>query len=259
VENDEKIWSVEVIRMPVQRRMVCQPGMVIEHGGTIREKQFMTPIAKKIVRFFPFRRWLKKQRQKKEIAKWEKDGKPLPPPHAVKQVAIQNYSERFNLDILVETGTYYGDMVEAMRGVFSHIYSIELSHELYEKAKKRFKGEKQIELIWGDSGVEMEKIMGKLDQPALFWLDGHYSAGETARSDKDTPIYEELSHILNAKDRDNVVIIDDAHLFGEDPAYPGKEELFAFIKARMPEADIVVAEDSIRITPKPQPEYTGKI
>lgn len=61
---------------------------------------------------------------------------------------------------------------------------MELSKELYEKARKRFRGEKHIELIWGYSGVEMEKIMGKLGQPALFWLDGHYSAGETARSDK---------------------------------------------------------------------------
>ncbi|MHB8829802.1 MAG: hypothetical protein ACYC6Q_09795 [Syntrophales bacterium] len=197
-------------------------------------------------------------RQMKQIAEWEKGGKPLPPPHEVKQLALQYYSEKFGLKILVETGTYHGDMVEAMRELFNHIYSIELSKELYEKAKKRFKGEKHIELIWGDSGVEMERIMGKLDQPALFWLDGHYSAGETARSDKDTPIYEELNHILNAKDRGNVVIIDDAHLFGDDPAYPGREELFDFIKARMPDVNIAVEEDSIRITPKRQTEFTER-
>ncbi|MBW6486950.1 MAG: hypothetical protein K0B01_12455 [Syntrophobacterales bacterium] len=163
---------------------------------------------------------------------------------------LQYYSERFNLDVLVETGTYYGEMVEAMRGIFKHIYSIELSRELYEKARKRFNGEKHIELIWGDSGVELEKIMGKLDQPALFWLDGHYSAGETARGDKDTPIYEELNHILNAKNRRNVIVIDDARLFGGDPAYPGREELFAFIKSRRPDVNIVVQGDSIRITPE---------
>jgi len=211
----------------------------------------MKLIIKKITFYYPLQKWVQKRRQMKQIAQWEKNGRPLPPPHAVKQLTLQHYSKRFNLDVLVETGTYYGDMVEAMRGVFSHIYSIELSKELYEKARKRFKGEKYIELIWGDSGVEMEKIMGKLDQPALFWLDGHYSAGETARSDKDTPIYEELNHILNAQDRGNVIIIDDARLFGTDPAYPRREELFDFIKSRRPDVDISVQEDSIRITPEP--------
>ena len=80
----------------------------------------MAQIVKKITRFFPCRKWLKKHRQTKEIAKWEKGGKPLPPPHAVKQQTLQHYSERFGLKILVETGTYHGDMVEAMRELFNH-------------------------------------------------------------------------------------------------------------------------------------------
>ncbi len=213
--------------------------------------QLREQIVKKITFYSPLQKWVKEKRQMKQIARWEKNGKPLPPPHEVKQRTLQDYSERFHLEILVETGTYYGDMVEAMREAFNHIYSIELSKELYEKARERFKGEKHIELIWGDSGVELGTLMGRLDQPALFWLDGHYSAGETARSDKDTPIYEELNHVFNAKDRGNVIIIDDARNFGTDPAYPGMEELHDFIKSRRPDVNIVVQDDSIRITPKP--------
>jgi len=209
----------------------------------------MAQILKKAARLLPFRRWFKKRRQMQQITQWEKTGKPLPPPHAVKQRTLQYYSEKFNLKTLVETGTYYGDMIEAMREVFNHIYSIELSRELYEKARVRFQGEKHIDLIWGDSGVEMGKIMSKLDQPALFWLDGHYSAGETARSDKDTPIYEELNHILNAKETRNVIIIDDARNFGMDPEYPTMEELTDFIRLKRPDLNIVVENDSIRITP----------
>jgi hypothetical protein len=185
----------------------------------------------------------------RQIVQWEKNGKPLPPPHVVKQQTILYYADKFNLTTLVETGTYYGDMVEAMREVFPHIYSIELSRELYEKVRERFEGEKHIELIWGDSGVELGKILKKLESPALFWLDGHYSAGETARSDKDTPIYEELDHILNAAEKRNVIIIDDARNFGTDPEYPSMEELVKFIKSRRPDVDIAVQEDSIRITP----------
>jgi hypothetical protein len=92
--------------------------------------------------------------------------------------------------------------------------------------------------------------MHKLSQPALFWLDAHYSEGVTARGDKDTPIYEELHLILNAGDIGHVIIIDDARCFGTDPAYPSKEELVEFIRSKKSNVDIAVLDDSIIITPK---------
>ena len=200
--------------------------------------------------FHALYKWGKKKRRMKKIAQWERQGRPLPPPHAFKQKILQDYSEKFSLDILVETGTYYGEMVEAMKETFKRIYSIELSKELYEKAKEKFKGEKHIELIWGDSGAEVEKITDKLDQPTLFWLDAHYSAGVTARGKKDTPIYEELNHILNAKNSRHVIVIDDARNFGADPAYPSLEELFGFVRSKRDNVEMVVKDDMIRITPK---------
>jgi len=195
-------------------------------------------------------KWVKKKRRTTKITRWEKQGKPFPPPHAFKEQILQDYSEKFNLDIFVETGTYYGEMVEALKDTFKYIYSIELSKELYEKANEKFKGEKHIELIWGDSGVELEKITGKLDRPALFWLDAHYSSGVTARGKKDTPIYEELDHILNAKCNRHVIVIDDARDFGVDAAYPSLEELFAFVRSKRNDVEIAVQDDTIRITPK---------
>ncbi|MBC2744401.1 MAG: hypothetical protein HGJ93_15505 [Desulfosarcina sp.] len=213
-------------------------------------KQLLKQIIKKIPLYYPLHNWEVKRRQVKELVEWERKGKPLPPPHIVKQRTLQTYAKRFGLKILVETGTYCGDMVEAMKDSFDRIYSIELSKELYENAKGRFKGIKYIELIHGDSGLELRKIINKLNQPALFWLDSHYSAGVTARGDKDTPIYEEMEHILNVPDREHVVIIDDARLFGTDPAYPSMGELSDFIRSKRPDTDIVVQDDSIRITPK---------
>ena len=32
--------------------------------------------------------------------------------------------------------------------------------------------------------------------PAIFWLDGHYSAGITAMGEQATPIFKELTHIF---------------------------------------------------------------
>ncbi|MCP4553344.1 MAG: hypothetical protein GY834_15180, partial [Bacteroidetes bacterium] len=188
--------------------------------------QVLKDIIKKTPLYVPLRNW----RQKNELIRWEKDGRPAPPPHLIKQQTLRSFADKFELKVLVETGTYFGDMVEAMKTHFTQIYSIELSEELYENAKQRFNGAENVTILHGDSGVELEKLTGIIKRPTLFWLDGHYSAGVTAKGDKDTPIYEELAHIFNANLRKYVIIIDDARCFGNDPAYPSIEELSDFIK-----------------------------
>ncbi|MCK5739211.1 hypothetical protein KAH55_08520 [bacterium] len=212
-------------------------------------KQLLKAIIKITPLYIPLKNWVNTKRQKRKFIEWEKDGRPAPPPHIVKQRTIRSFAEKFELKILIETGTYYGDMVEAMKGDFNQVYSIELCDELYEKAKKRFDGDGNVRIIHGDSGVELGKLTGMIEEPTLFWLDGHYSAGVTAKGDKDTPIYEELTHIFNAHPSKDVIIIDDARCFGNDPAYPSIEELSDFIKANRPHANIEVKDDSIRITP----------
>jgi len=87
--------------------------------------------------------------------KWEILGFPNPPPHYYKQQVFKSYAEKYNLKIFVETGTYLAEMIEAMKTSFDKIYSIEISHDLFNRAKKRFKSEKNIELVLGNSG---EKI-----------------------------------------------------------------------------------------------------
>ena len=213
-------------------------------------KQLFIRILKNTSLYYPLYNWKAKREQVKELIEWERKGRPVPPPHIVKQRTLQVYSTRFGLKILIETGTYCGDMIEAMKDSFDRLYSIELSKELYEKTKERFEGVKHIELIHGDSGLELRNVIKKINQPALFWLDGHYSAGDTAHGDKETPIYEEMSHILNASDRGDVIIIDDARCFGADPSYPSIGELSDFIRSKRTNIDIVVQDDSIRITPK---------
>jgi len=185
----------------------------------------------------------------REIAEWKAKGRPVPPPHIIKQQTLIEYAKKYGLRVFVETGTYYGEMVDVMKNTFDHIYSIELGDALYENARKRFAGLNHIEIIHGDSGVELADILNKIDSPALFWLDGHYSEGVTVKGKVDTPIREELVCILNAPDKGHVIIIDDARCFGTDPAYPSIDELTEFIKSKRPNVDIVVENDSIRVTP----------
>jgi hypothetical protein len=196
--------------------------------------------------------WLKRKKRYRTLEEWERQGRPVPPPHFVKQGVLRRYAERYRLKIFVETGTHHGDMVQAMKPLFRKIYSIELGDKLFEDAQRRFERDAHVELIHGDSGKELRRVVERIDQPALFWLDGHYSAGDTARGEKDTPILEELDHILQAPDLGHVIVIDDARCFGTDPAYPTIQALREYVLSRRPYLRVAVEDDSVRITP-PEP------
>ncbi len=187
------------------------------------------------------------KKQQLDIIRWKLAGRPAPPPHIVKQRAIKSHARKYGLKLFVETGTYVGEMVEAVKEIFEEVYSIELSVELFNQAKSKFSSDGHVHILQGDSGVVLKELIPQIQQPALFWLDGHYSAGITARGDKDTPICEELRHILDARDLGHVILIDDARCFGKDPGYPSIDQLKKFILSERPHARIDVCHDSIRI------------
>ncbi len=185
-----------------------------------------------------------------KILDWVAQGLPAPPPHTVKQAVVRTYAGRYGARVMVETGTYFGAMVEAMKNDFDHIYSIELSRQLYENAAARFCGDARITLIQGDSGTAIGGVLKALARPALFWLDGHWSAGVTARGDGNTPVRKELAAIFAAADLPHVILIDDAREFGRDPEYPGIDELRQYVHAQRPHFEFSVDTDIIRIHPR---------
>lgn len=208
---------------------------------------------RRVAEYAPFyhdlRNWWRVHRQVRLERQWEAHGRPAPPPHIVKQKALQAYAKCFDLHVLVETGTFLGDMVEATRRDFAEIYSIELDPSLCARARKRFAAYNHITIIEGDSAVSLATIMDALIEPAIFWLDGHYSSGETARGKKDSPIWDELHHILASEIRGHVILIDDARCFGSDPGYPTIDEIQSYIVSRWPLTHVTVADDIIRIGP----------
>jgi hypothetical protein len=185
----------------------------------------------------------------REMDEWIAAGRPVPPPHHHKQRVLREYADKYGLRVFVETGTCFGDTVEAMRPHFECVYSIELSDELHSGALQRFEGVPNVVLIHGDSASQLDGVLSRIDQPTLFWLDGHYSGGVTARGDVDTPILAELATILESPDRGHVLVIDDARCFGADPAYPSIDELRSFIKKKRSGVDFEVLDDMIRVTP----------
>lgn len=174
----------------------------------------------------------------------------MPLPHLLKQDILKGYASKYNLSILVETGTYRGEMTEALHDHFNKIYSIELSEKYARNAQRYFRGSKKVKIIQGDSGDVIGELIKAIDQPTLFWLDGHYSADDTAKGVKSTPIMEELDHILRAEDMHHVILIDDARAFGKSEDYPTMDELKSFITSLRKNVEIFTEDDIIRILPK---------
>lgn len=142
-----------------------------------------------------------------------------------KRQIIRYYADRYHLLTFVETGTYKGDMLEDMLGVFPELHSVEFDHALASKAVHRFWDAPRVCVYEGDSGTVLPRIIsGRITNPALFWLDAHPANG-TAQ-DTPIPVLAELKAILASPIKGHVVLIDDAISFERpDPGFPSIQEI----------------------------------
>ena len=163
---------------------------------------------------------------------------------------IVSYAKEWGLTTLVETGTAYGEMIEHLRDEFKEIHTIELKYSWFQLAKKHFSRFPHIHLYAGDSSKILPPLLDRLKSPAIFWLDAHFSGGNTVMGDKETPVLEELTAIFNSKKRKHVILIDDLVQFQVNPAYPSIAALRSLVRSYNPKADFVcLAEGMIAITP----------
>jgi len=177
------------------------------------------------------------------------DRRGIPPP-AIKRRIVREYAARYGADVFVETGTYMGEMVAAMLRRFRHIYSVELSDVLYEKAAARFARHPQVKVFHGDSATQMGRILREAEgRRTLFWLDAHWSGGSTARGDVVSPIVSELDQILSPSTGTPVILIDDAYCFVGANDYPTVDEICRQVARLRPDYIVSVQSDVIRIIP----------
>jgi hypothetical protein len=189
------------------------------------------------------RRW----EERAQIQAWRRSGSPVPPPHLYKQKLLLRYASHYRLSAMVETGTYLGDMVFRLRKRFQTIISIELSAELCERAQERLRDFPNISIIQGDSSQVLPTVLEDLRVPTLFWLDGHYSAGNTALGDLETPVSAEVDAILKHPVKGHVILIDDARNFDGTHDYPKLSTFKDYILGAVPKAEFTVQDDIIRI------------
>lgn len=182
----------------------------------------------------------------KKEKKWKEEGCPAPPPHSVKVKTIAEYQKKLGYDLLIETGTFMGEMVEAQKRRFAKVFSVELGEDLFKNAQEKFKKDTNVTIVQGDSGKILPQILKDVNEPAIFWLDGHYSSGVTAKGEKECPIFEELDAIFNSKKINHALLIDDARHFVGEGDYPTIDELTNYIKKKNQAYQVEVKNDIIR-------------
>jgi hypothetical protein len=177
---------------------------------------------------------------------WILRGRPARSPHLLKQKTVREYGEKYGLKTLVETGTYYGEMVAAMRTRFEQIYSIEYVQELADRAARKFKRDRHIRIFCGDSRVVMPEILALLKGPALFWLDAGYY-GWVGKKEDQQRLSSELDMILSHPFR-HIILLDDARgLTGKD-GLPSVNDVKQHIESKFPTRVVEVKYDILRIT-----------
>ncbi len=181
---------------------------------------------------------------------WLLRGKPVPAEGIYKWKILKKYAKKHGLRNFVETGTAGGGTVRKLERHFEALYTIELDHTLYEEGKRRSSNSAKITFLEGDSGIVLRSLLDKLADPALFWLDAHYSGTGTAKAALETPIVQELQSIFSHSVKKHVIVIDDMREFNGTHDYPILSEMKDFIMTNAPEYRFVLDNDLMIIMPR---------
>jgi hypothetical protein len=121
-----------------------------------------------------------------------------------------------DFSIFVESGTFMGETIFAMENLFKKLYTIEINEELYYQTKSKYNGNK-IKFLFGDSSSEMKNILDECNDKVIFFLDAHYSGGNTGNfkiTTLYTPLQKEIEDINSFCKQECLIIVDDCRDLG---------------------------------------------
>lgn len=170
----------------------------------------------------------------------------------------ESLRREFGISTFIETGTFKGDTSAWAAERFAKVLTIEASEALHKAAEKRFQGTKNVSVFFGDSPSILRRVIPGLKEPALFWLDAHYTNAPDAagQSGGECPLLDEIAAI-NEDQHDHFVMIDDARLFITPPPpphradeWPNISEVLSALTTGRPERQIMIVHDIIFSAPR---------
>jgi hypothetical protein len=124
-----------------------------------------------------------------------------------------------NSTVFVETGTFHGETTKWASDYFEAAHTIERAESLYRMHRDELAGIRGVTPHLGDSRTILPKILNVIGaRRAIFWLDGHWSGGETSGANDECPLLDELACLADRTD--DIILIDDARLFLSVPPSP---------------------------------------
>ncbi|MEC8556251.1 MAG: hypothetical protein VXZ82_14675 [Planctomycetota bacterium] len=119
--------------------------------------------------------------------------------HGIPREIVVQLAHLADATTFVETGTFQGNTIRWAAEIFESVHTIELAKVLYDSYHEDLEKIPGVKPHFGDSAEVMPEIVLTLSgEAALFWLDGHWSGGDTAGEEQECPIMDEL---LCLKDR----------------------------------------------------------
>jgi hypothetical protein len=131
---------------------------------------------------------------------------------------ILNLKKFYNIETLVETGTYRGVTTAWAAEHFRSVITIDISLEYIKETQSSLASQTNIEYIHDDSRSALIACMSRISGNALFWLDAHKGGGYFGQDD-DCPILEEILAI-HKFENDYIILVDDARAFLFPPQPP---------------------------------------
>jgi hypothetical protein len=136
-------------------------------------------------------------------------------PYHCESNLMQQMKKVFACDVFIETGTLEGETAFSAAAIFDQVYSVELAENFFKAAQNR-NTYSNVFLYHDSSDCFLESLLPHIqDKRKLFWLDAHFSGGNTATLiDEGTdlpksPIWGELIAIFKNNLQSSVILIDD--------------------------------------------------
>ena len=131
----------------------------------------------------------------------------------------------------IETGTFEGETTQSMIYCFDKLHTIEASQKYYEIAFKKLSS-LNVVVHLGESPHILETLLPDLNGFfSVFFLDAHFSSGETYGDYLEQPLVKELQVILKYRNFTNtLILIDDARLLNGYLGYPSLSKVHELLE-----------------------------